>query len=145
MLKGDRRGGFLELVLRYWDQHNHGNILYQLQLLRVAWSLAACAHRLASRDSFGRIGRLRYLNKASAAVAAYICIVGLGEMPVEAGRVELGQAVDFIDIGVDAVGDRDVNQTVVRPQGNSRLRPLFGQRVQPRACSPSEDDPKHSL
>lgn len=72
-----------------------------------------------------------YLHKASAAVAAHVCVVGLGEMPVEAGRVELGQAVHFVDVGVDAVGDGDVNQAVVGAQGHSRLRPLLGQRVQP--------------
>ena len=50
-----------------------------------------------------------HLNKSSAAVASHICIVGLGEMPVETGRVELGQAVNFVDIGVDAVGHWDVD------------------------------------
>ena len=57
-----------------------------------------------------------HLDKASTAVAAHIRIVGLRKMPVEAGGVELGQAVHFVDIGVNAVGDRNVDQAVVGAQ-----------------------------
>ena len=72
-----------------------------------------------------------HLNKASTAVASDIRIVGLRKMPVEAGGVELGQAVHFVDIGVDAVGDRNVDQAVVGAQRDSWLGPLLSQRVQP--------------
>ena len=66
-------------------------------------------------------------------------------MPVEAGRVELGQAVHFVDVGVDAVGDWDVNQAVVGSQGHRRLCPLLRQRIQPRPRASSKNDSQHSL
>ena len=40
----------------------------------------------------------------------YIC---LRQMPVQGGGVELREAVNFVDIGVDAVGDGDVYESVI--------------------------------
>lgn len=45
-----------------------------------------------------RSGLMTDLHESSAAVAPHVGIVGLGEMPVQAGRVELGQAVDLVDV-----------------------------------------------
>jgi len=47
-------------------------------------------------------------------------------MSVQRRGVELREAVDLVDVGVDAVGDWDVDQPVVGPQGYSRLGPLLG-------------------
>ena len=52
-------------------------------------------------------------------------------MPVERGRIELCETVDLVDVGVDAVGNRDVNQAVVSAQGDSWLCTLLRQGVQP--------------
>ena len=61
-------------------------------------------------------------------------------MPVERRRVELGQAVDLVDPGVDAVGDRDVDEAVVGAERDRRLGALLGERVQPASGSASQDD-----
>ena len=50
-------------------------------------------------------------------------IVGVLEMPVERGGVELGQQEDPVDVGIDAIADRDVHE------------PVFPRERDPRACS----------
>lgn len=57
----------------------------------------------------------------------------------------LREAVDLVDVGVEAVGHWDVNQPVVAAQRNRRLRTLLGERVQARASTAAKDDAKHCL
>lgn len=71
--------------------------------------------------------------------------IGLGEVAIEGGRVELRQDVDLVDVGIDAVADWNVYEAVVSTQGHSRLGPLLGQRVQPGARPSSQDHPQHRL
>ena len=71
--------------------------------------------------------------------------VGLREVAVEGGGVELGEAVDLDDVGVYAVGDGDVDQAVVGAQGHRRLGALLCQRVQPRPGAAAQDDAQHGL
>lgn len=77
--------------------------------------------------------------------------VGLGEMPVEGSRVELGEAVDLVDVAVDAVADGDVDEAVVpalmwHGGGSDVLQPC-DQREQPagsidrRSIGPASDHP----
>lgn len=92
----------------------------------TCFPLGLSSHKILSIDAEFVHDKAAHLHKASTAVASNICIVGLREMPVEAGRVELGQAVHFVDVGVDAVGDRDINQAIVCSQRDSWLGPLLG-------------------
>lgn len=56
-------------------------------------------------------------------------------MAIQGGRVELSQAVDFIDTRVDAIGDWDVNKSVVGSKGNCWFSSLLGEGVEAAACS----------
>lgn len=66
-------------------------------------------------------------------------------MPVEGSGVELREAVNLIDVGIDAIGDWDVDQPVVGAQRHRRLCALLCERVQPRPCSTSQNNPQHGL
>eukprot|EP00958_Prasinococcus_capsulatus_P013575 scaffold1402_cov403-Prasinococcus_capsulatus_cf.AAC.5 len=52
------------------------------------------------------------------------------QVTVQRGRVKLREAVDLADLRVDAVGNRNIDQAVVRAKRNSRLSALLGERVQ---------------
>ena len=67
-------------------------------------------------------------------------LVGLGDMPVERGRVELGEEVNALQIGIDAVGNRDVDQTILPGQRHRRLGSLLGQREETGPLPSSHDD-----
>ena len=54
--------------------------------------------------------------------------------------VELREAVNLVEGGVDAVGDGDVDEAVVRAEGNRGLRAGLRQGVQTRARATTEDD-----
>ena len=69
---------------------------------------------------------------SESAVKRWQCAhISLGEVPVQGGRIELSQAVYFVDVGINAVGHRDVYQPVVGAKRYCWLGPLFGQWVQP--------------
>ena len=70
-------------------------------------------------------------------------LVGLGNMPVKRGGVELGQQINPAQAGVDAVGNGNVHQPVFTGQGNRRFRSFLGQREQPLALPAAHDDGKH--
>ena len=61
-------------------------------------------------------------------------------MTIEGGGVELREHVDLVDAAVDAVAHGDINQSVAASNGHSWLGSGFGQRVQPRSCSTSQND-----
>lgn len=71
-------------------------------------------------------------DEARLRVRANVCVVSLRQVSVQRCRVKLRQAVNLVDVAVDAVGHRDINQTVVRTQRNGRLRSFLRQRVQTR-------------
>ena len=52
--------------------------------------------------------------------------VGARDMPVERGRVELRQDVNAVDLRVDAVTDRNVDQAILGAQGHRRFCAQFG-------------------
>lgn len=62
-------------------------------------------------------------------------------------RVEkhLGEAVDLVHVGVEAVGHRNVDQPVVASEGHSWFSPLLGERVEPCASTTTQNDTKHRL
>jgi len=71
--------------------------------------------------------------------------VGLGQVAVQGGRVELGQAVHLVDVGVEAIADGNVDQAVVGTQWHGGLGALLGQGVEPGASPSSQDDAQHRL
>lgn len=61
-------------------------------------------------------------------------------MAIEGSGVELGEDVDLIDPGVDAVGHWDVNEAVGTANGDGGFGSVLGERVETGACSSSKND-----
>lgn len=66
-------------------------------------------------------------------------------MAIQRSRVELGQNVDFSDIAVNAVADRDVNQAVVGSQRYSGLCSFLCEGVKSGTSSTSKDYAQNTL
>jgi hypothetical protein len=79
------------------------------------------------------------------AAGEVIELVRLGDVPVQRGRVELREQVDALEVGVDAVGDRDVDQAILARQRHRGLGAFLGQREQARALAAAHDDGKGAL
>ena len=70
-------------------------------------------------------------------------LVGLRDVPVQRGGIELGQQVNAPQTGVDAVGDGNIHEPILAGQRHRRLGALFGQREQARALPAAHDHGKH--
>ncbi len=60
---------------------------------------------------------------------------GLADMAIERERLVLGEDVDLAQIGVDAVGEGDINDAVDAAEGDSRFGAVAGERIKPLACA----------
>ena len=85
------------------------------------------------------LGRLFGGEHLDEAVREEIEPVGLRDVAVERGRVELRQHEDPLQPGVQAVADRDVDQPVLAAERHGRLRAHVGQRVEPGAAAAAQD------
>jgi hypothetical protein len=88
----------------------------------------------------GTLGGCKDFDKATAVVPTHRGVVGLGEMAVEGCRVELSEGVDLGDVAIEAVANRDVDQTIVGSQGDSGLCPLLGEGIEASSSASTEDD-----
>src|ERR1035438_9865805 len=70
-------------------------------------------------------------------------LVGLRDVLVQGGGVEHGQQVNTSQAGVDAVGDGDIDQTILAGQRYGRFGALLCQREQACALPAAQDDRKH--
>ena len=78
------------------------------------------------------------------AAAEGVELVRIGDVPVQAHRVELRQDEDPVQLRVDAVGDRDVDQAVFARDGHRGLAPRLRQRKEagpPPSPQDQTDDP----
>ncbi len=57
----------------------------------------------------------------------HVKVIRLGNMPVERDGVELGQNGNPVDPRVDAVADRNIDETILAGDGHGRLRAHFGE------------------
>ena len=85
------------------------------------------------------------LDETLAVVGADVAVVRLGEVTVERRRVELREAVDLVDVGVDAVGHGQVDEPVVGAEGNRGLGAGLGEGVQTGTRTTAEDDAEDVL
>jgi hypothetical protein len=69
--------------------------------------------------------------------------VGLGDMSVEGGGIELRQDEDSPDVCVKAVADRNVDQPIVAANRDGRLRALRGEREEAQSLASAQDDGEH--
>ena len=65
---------------------------------------------------------------------------GLRDVPVEAVALVLRQDGDLPDLGVDEVGEHEVDQPVVAAERHRRLGPVVGEGSKPLARTARQDD-----
>jgi len=90
-------------------------------------------------------GRLLGCQDLNPAGVEEVEMIGLGDMPVERGRLELGQNGDFMHAGVETVAQRYVDQAVLPGDRNRRLGPVARQRPQPRPAPSAQDHTEHTF
>ena len=82
------------------------------------------------------------------AAAEVVEAVRAADVAVQAHRLELREHVDLVDLAVDAVRERDVDQPILAGQRHGRLRAIGRERQQPRAATAAQnysDDVFHRL
>ena len=72
-------------------------------------------------------------------------VVGHRQVTIEGGTVELRQHIDLVDLGIDAIADRNINQSVFPCQGHGRLGPHFGEGVETGTGTASQNDGQNTL
>ena len=73
-------------------------------------------------------------------VAEQVHAIRLADMTVERGRIELGEDENPAHVGMQAVADRYVNQSIFAADWHRWLRAELGQRKQPFALASPKDD-----
>ena len=91
----------------------------------------------------GALLRGENLDEALTVEGSDVAVVRLGQVSVEGSGVELGEAVHLVDVRVDAVGHRDVDEAVVRAKRNRGLGASLGQGVKASPRTTAEDDGQH--
>ena len=66
-------------------------------------------------------------------------------MAIERLTVELGENVDLMNAGIDAVADRDIDQAVLTAQWHRRFRSGERKGLQTGTGTASQDDGKNTL
>ncbi len=89
--------------------------------------------------------RLLRRQDAHPPVRKVIELVSARDVAMQRDGVKLGQHIDTIDAGVNAIADRDIDQPVVPRQRDSRLGPQLRQRIKPAPCAPAQDHSKHIM
>ena len=78
------------------------------------------------------------------AAAEIVEAVRAADVAVQAHRLELREHVDLVDLAVDAVRERDVDQPILAGQRHGRLGAVGRQRQQPRAA-PAAQNYRHDV
>jgi hypothetical protein len=61
-------------------------------------------------------------------------------MAVQRCRLELRQQEDAIDLTIETIADRNIDQPVLAGERHRGLAALAGERMEPRAASTTHDD-----
>ena len=77
--------------------------------------------------------------KAHKTTVKRIKLVCRGNVLVQRARIELGQDVNAVESGIDAVADRDINQSEFSGNRHRGLGTIFRQGPQPRSATATED------
>src|SRR5262245_60856241 len=77
------------------------------------------------------------------APAEQIHAVGLADVPVQRGGVELGQDENPAHVRVKTVADRDVDEAIFAADRHGWLRSMFGQGKESSSLTASQNDGKH--
>ena len=60
--------------------------------------------------------------------------IRLRNMPMQRGGIKLREQINALEAGIDAIGNRNINQPILARKRHSRLGPLASERKQPRAA-----------
>ena len=90
----------------------------------------------------GIVGRLLGGQDLDEALREGVETVGARDVPVERRRVELREHVDPSDVGVQAIADRHVDESVFAPDGDRRFRTGCRERKETGALAATQDDGK---
>ena len=82
--------------------------------------------------AFGSLLSREYFDKSLGETSSQSGI-GAGNMPVERGGIKLCQNVNSLDIGVDTITDRNIDQAILGAQRHRRLGAQLGQGIEPGA------------
>ena len=82
-------------------------------------------------------------NMHAAVLSVEIPRLTVADIVVELKRLILREHADGVYAGVDAVGKREINDTILSAKRNCRLGELLGQRVQTRALAACQDHCDH--
>ena len=66
-------------------------------------------------------------------------------MAIQRSAIELRQHIDLIDLRIDTIRDRYVNESIFSSQGHSRLGSHFGQRIEAGASTTSKNDGQNAF
>jgi len=66
-------------------------------------------------------------------------------MPVQRERFVLGEHNDLIEIGIEAVGEGKIDDSVNPPEGYGGFRTVASKRIKPLALSPREKEHERPL
>src|SRR5436190_3806968 len=73
------------------------------------------------------------------AAAEMIELVRLRDVAVKRRGIELGEEINAFEIGIDAIGDRDIDEAVFAGERHGGFGTLFGEREQPRPSAAAHD------
>ena len=65
------------------------------------------------------------------------------DVPMQRGGVELRQQKDAVDVGIDAITDRYIDQPVFARERDGRLAAFHCERVETSASASAHDDSDH--
>ena len=88
----------------------------------------------------GVVRRLLGREDLDEALAEEVHSIGLPDVAVERGRIELRHHEDAADVCVEAIADGDVDQPVLAADRHSRLGPVLRQRKQPLTLPAAENE-----
>jgi hypothetical protein len=89
------------------------------------------------------VGRLLRRQNLHEPLAEEIHAIGAGDVPVERRRVELRQHEHPPDVGMNAVADRNIDETILAADWHRRLRAELRQWKEASALTAAEDESKN--
>jgi hypothetical protein len=91
------------------------------------------------------IGRLLGGKNVNETAAEHVELVSLDDVLVEGCRVELGQDKDAVDVRVEAVADRDIDDPILASQWNCRFAAQLCQRIESLTATTAQHQCEHIL
>jgi hypothetical protein len=69
--------------------------------------------------------------------------IGPRNVEMERGRIILGEDIYLIEVGIDAIRDRNIDDSVLSPEGNGRFGAILSEGEEPGAFTSAENNGKN--